>query len=101
MVLKNFMHLNIFSRGIEHYELFNKIFNILQQNTLLLIQDGVYCGLKLQETTISNYTTNNIYALEQDVIGRGLASNYPKYIKLINYNDFVNLVLHHEKTITY
>lgn len=95
------MNLNIFSRGIEHYQLFNKIFNILEQNTLLLIQDGVYCGLKLQEIITSNHTTNNIYALEQDIIGRGLNNNYPKYIKLINYDDFVNLVLHHEKTITY
>ncbi len=54
------MNLNIFSRGIEHYQLFNKIFNILQQNTLLLIQDGVYCGLKLQEIITFNNTINNL-----------------------------------------
>ena len=88
------MVLNIFSRGLDHYELFTKISNILQQNTLLLIQDGVYFGLYLKENI-------NIYAIQQDVISRGLINSYPDNIKLIDYNKFVELVLNHDKSITY
>ena len=87
------MVLNIFSRGLDHQELFTKISDVLQQNTILLIQDGVYLGLYLE--------TPNVYALQQDVIARGLINSYPNNIKLIDYNDFVNLVLNHDKTITY
>ena len=87
------MVLNIFSCGLDHQELFTKISDVLQQNTILLIQDGVYFGLYLKNP--------NVYALQQDVIARGLINSYPNSIKLIDYNDFVNLVLNHDKTITY
>ncbi len=94
------MLLNIFSHGTEHQELFSKIFKattIHSSNSLLLIQDGVYFGIYIKE--LSQY--KNIYALEQDVIARGLINSYPKNITLINYEQFVNLVIEHEKNITY
>jgi sulfur relay protein TusB/DsrH len=88
------MLLTIFSKNLDHLELFNKILNNLQQNSLLLIQDGVYFGLNI------NNNTNNIYALKPDVIIRGLI-NYPANIKLINYHEFVNLIIEHNNNVTY
>lgn len=93
------MVLNIFSRGLDQHELFSKISNVLQQNNLLLIQDGIYFGCDLENFKQS--ININIYALKQDVIARGLINTYPTNIKLIDYEDFVNLVLNHEKIITY
>lgn len=97
------MILNIFSRNIEaQKELFVNVMNTaVQQNTMLLIQDAVYFGLELDHFILSNHNINNIYALKQDVVARGLVNNYPEYIKLINYNNFVTLVINHDRTITY
>lgn len=84
------MVLNIVTQSFTN----NKILTIIKQNSILLIQDGIYLGLDL-------VNINNIYALEQDVITRGLINHYPKNIILIDYNKFVDLVIKHQKIITY
>ncbi len=88
------MLLTIFSRGLEHQELFTKIFNSSFGN-VLLIQNGVYFGIEMAKPI------KNIFALEEDVIARGLINAYPKDIKLINYEQFVDLIIKYPKNITY
>jgi len=90
------MLLNIFHHGLEYKTLFTKVYDTLQENSLLLIQDGIYFGLNIKKPT-----SKNVYALETDVTARGLANNYSSHVKLINYKEFVDLVLNHDKNITW
>lgn len=101
----NHMLLNIFSYGLDYQPLFKQLYcNYLNNNTktdsLILLQDGVYLGL-----TITNNNTSllNIYALDLDVTARGLVTAYQdiKSIKLVSYEEFVDLVLQHDKNITW
>ena len=66
---------------------------------MLLIQDGVYFGLSIKDKP----TVQNIFALETDVTARGLLDifNSINNIKLINYDEFINLILKHDKNITW
>lgn len=93
------MLLNIFYHGLGSKLLFNKLYNNLEENSLLLIQDAVYFGLFIKDHTI----TTNIYALKIDVDARGLLDifNTMHNIKLINYDEFVDLILKHDQNITW
>lgn len=104
-----FMLLNIFYKGLEHSTMFNNIYgNYLSNNeytksndSLVLIQDGVYFGswhIKKSPTA-----KLNIYALKIDVIARGLIDDFNdmNMIKLISYEEFVDLIIKHDKSITW
>ena len=106
------MLLNIFPKGLEHNLIFQNLYeNYLPNNknnnhtkfndSLILIQDGVYFGawhIKKSPTR-----KLNIYALEIDVTTRGLFSIFDdlQTIKLISYEEFINLVIKHDKSITW
>jgi len=64
------------------------------EDTLLLIQDGVYCGL----STLPHKT---IYALNDDVNARGIANKINSLIEIINYQQFVELTTTHSPIISW
>jgi sulfur relay protein TusB/DsrH len=106
------MLLNIFPKGLEHNLMFKNLYdNYLPNNnnnkpntsndSLILIQDGVYFGAwHIKKSTT---TKLNIYAIEIDVIARGLFSVFDdmQMIKLISYEEFIDLVIKHDKSITW
>ena len=71
----------------------------MQKNdVILLIQDGVIAALKNSELMASNILC---YALEEDVIARGLQDQMSPQIKLINYAQFVELTLQHHPILSW
>ena len=97
------MLLHIFKHGLNHDFLLQKLINNLiknHKNTLLLIQNGVYWGTYLK--TINFLEFIPIYALQQDIDAREIAFLFKDHkIKLINYAEFVELVLNHDKIINW
>jgi tRNA 2-thiouridine synthesizing protein B len=69
---------------------------------LLLLQDGVIAGLDgalaLEELLASPLS---LYALDADVIARGLAAHFSDKIAVINYNDFVSLTVKQEQQMAW
>ena len=66
---------------------------------ILLIENAVVAGLSNAKfcKTISDITnTCSIYALKSDVIARGLLDNIMPEIKLIDYEQFVDLVVEYQ-----
>lgn len=69
---------------------------------LLLLQDGVIAGLdgalaleKLLASPLS------LYALDADVIARGLSAHFSDKIAVINYNGFVSLTVKQEQQMAW
>jgi tRNA 2-thiouridine synthesizing protein B len=60
----------------------------LQEDVLLLIEEAVTAYDDFRNTT-------NVYALEEDLLVRGLINDVPKGINLVNYTGFVDLVINH------
>lgn len=98
------MILNIFYHGLEHKELFNNLYSQLiknqTNNSLLLIQNGVYWGLNLENNLIQDL---KIYVLEMDLKARGLLEIFKKIhnINIIDYPKFVDLIIEQHKNITW
>lgn len=101
------MLLHIFKHGLTKDFLLQKLINNFinnknnnNKNTLLLIQNGVYWGTYLK--TINFLESIPIYALQQDIDGRDIGFLFKNsIIKLINYPEFVELVLNHDKIINW
>ena len=97
------MLLHIFKHGLTSHFLLQKLINNLinnNTNTLLLIQNGVYWGNYLKTVNFLEFIP--IYALQQDVNAREIAFSFKDHkIKLINYAEFVELVLNHDKIINW
>ena len=74
---------------------------LLSQQSLLLIEDGVYA---LKQNTFyaellkQRLATTRIYALLPDIKARGIEDKIIPDISLINYEEFVELTVQH-KTI--
>ncbi len=61
---------------------------------LLLLQDGVIAGLAgtaaLKRLAAAPF---GLYALEADILARGLSAHFSDKIAVISYNDFVSLTV--------
>jgi len=77
------------------------LFNIQNEDTILLMQDGVY--YVNNNMFITNIINNiNIYVLEEDLLVRGLNNNIiNNKIININYNKFVALTTKYSKIISW
>jgi len=69
-------------------------------SSVLLIEDGVYAGLK--NAKFSDAVTNamkdiNIYVLEPDLNARGVQEMLLDGIKTVDYAGFVDLSVEHDK----
>lgn len=66
---------------------------------LLLIEDGVIAALKNSAFFTKNIL--NYYALETDIIARGLQNKINTDVKLINYDQFVELTIQHHPILSW
>ena len=64
-----------------------------KEDTILLLLDGVYASEQLQ--------VPRTFAIQRDVVTRGLSDSISDDITLINYEEFVALVVEHESIITW
>ncbi len=64
-----------------------------KEDTILLLLDGVYASEQLQAP--------RTFAIQRDVVTRGLSDSISDDITLINYEEFVALVVEHESIITW
>ncbi|QJC37022.1 sulfurtransferase complex subunit TusB [Enterobacteriaceae endosymbiont of Donacia vulgaris] len=84
---------------------FSSLLNILNKNdNLLLIQDGILAGLKnsvFMKKIIKKQQKIKIliFAINDDILARGLNLNISKKIIRINYIKFVNLIIKNKKQI--
>lgn len=64
------------------------------EDQLLLIEDGVFCGLKdsiaCKEIT-ATLLTQQVFCLEEDARARGIEEKLADFICLISYDKFVSL----------
>lgn len=109
------MLLHIFKYGLNYEFLLHKLIdnvlkdnkdlnstktNSFKTNSLLLIQNGVYFATYLKNLDFT--TSIPTYAIQEDVDARKIRFLFEDHkIKLINYANFVDLVLTHEKNITW
>ncbi|QJC34976.1 sulfurtransferase complex subunit TusB [Enterobacteriaceae endosymbiont of Donacia piscatrix] len=84
---------------------FSLLLNFLNINDdLLLIQDGVLAGLKnslyfKKITKIKKKMKLLIFAINDDILARGLDLDISNKITRINYKKFVYLIIKHKKQI--
>ena len=64
-----------------------------KEDTILFLLDGVYASEQLQ--------VPRTFAIQRDVVTRGLSDSISDDITLINYEEFVALVVEHESIITW
>jgi tRNA 2-thiouridine synthesizing protein B len=80
------------------------LINLQQDASLLLYQDGVY--LAIANSTSGKklahlYHNKSIYVLTDDLIARGIKDKLLKNVTGINYMDFVNLTIQHNKMVSW
>ncbi len=68
-----------------------------EDDSILLIENGVYAALTdgVFSKLLSGAAIQTVYALEEDVLARGLGSKILPTIKLIDYAQFVQLCTEH------
>ena len=73
-----------------------------ENDAVLLLEDGVYAGIINHPNTQSLLSlSQSIFAMESDLLIRGLQSRLDPNIVPINYDQFVDLVLKYEKVVTW
>lgn len=69
-------------------------------NAILLIEDGVYGGIKgsiIEDKVKDAMKDVKIYALEADIDSRGIKGHIMDGIQLVDYNGFVDLTTEYDK----
>ncbi len=69
-------------------------------NAILLIEDGVYGGIKgsiIEDKVKDAMKDVKIYALEADVNSRGIKNHIMDGIQLVDYSGFVDLTTEYDK----
>lgn len=74
---------------------------LTQQDSVLLIEDGVYHLLSLgQSDNDWPHIAKQVYALKDDALSRGVAIDNPA-IKFVSYQEFVELSAQHNKVVSW
>ncbi len=71
-----------------------KIENAKKEDTVVLIQDGIYWGLE----DLKKLTEAEVVAIKEDVLARGYKEEDIS-AKLVDYHGFIDIVEKHEKFI--
>ena len=69
-------------------------------SSLLLIEDGIYAGLKntkFSDSIVNAMKDINVYVLEPDLNARGVQDKLIDGIKTVDYAGFVDLSVKHDK----
>lgn len=73
-----------------------------EQDSVLLIEDGVYAVLKhnsgLWESSDKKLS---LYALESDLAARGISDKMPSFFQAVSWEKFVELTLEHHKVVSW
>ena len=94
--------LHIVNRSPDHPSAMDRCLKFAAKNdSLLLIEDGVYFALpsilsKIMPTVDLSQIT--IYALEEDLLARGIFKQVSANIKNVTYDGFVELTATHNKS---
>lgn len=72
-----------------------KMASLDNEAVIVLIQDGVY----LDPGSYGNF--KEVYAIEYDVVRRGLKDRIKDKAKIINYQQLVDIILKHNKIINF
>ena len=94
--------LHIVNRSPEHPSAMDRCLKFSSKDdSLLLIEDGVYFALPatLSKIQQSLDTVNiTLYALEEDLVARGIHKKVDESIQVVNYDGFVELTATHNKS---
>lgn len=74
------------------------------EDQLLLIEDGVFCGLKDSKdckTLVAALNRQQVFCLEEDAQARGIEKKLANFICLINYDKFVALTEQNETVVSW
>jgi tRNA 2-thiouridine synthesizing protein B len=69
-------------------------------SAVLLIEDGVYGGLKgsiIEDKVKDAMKGVKVYALEADIDSRGIKDHLMEGVQLVDYSGFVDLSIEHDK----
>jgi len=82
----------------------NKQLSATVSNTdsIILIENAVYQAPTCTHRSIGHWSNivSKVYVLEEDAIARGISLDLPM-ISYVNYHDFVELSLSHQKVISW
>lgn len=82
---------------------FNLFLHMLnKKDNVMLIQDGVIAALKksiMYELLVK--TNNKLFALYEDVYARGYLKKISRKVTLINYDNFIDLIINNYNQITW
>jgi tRNA 2-thiouridine synthesizing protein B len=70
-------------------------------DSVLLLEDGVYAAAAGLEPAASRNDECRLYALQVDVVARGLAGRLAEQIELVSDDEFVALVVAHQPIVTW
>lgn len=72
-------------------------------DSILLIEDGVYCALSAQSEKIYSLNILNlpIYALKEDILARGISNLIDDRVQTVTYDGFVELTETHSKSTSW
>lgn len=81
-----------------HYDI-NSVLRYMQPgDCLLLIEDGVLAGLTDSASLKALLASSlSVYALQEDIAARGLATHFSADIPSISYTGFVKLTVEHQQ----
>jgi len=88
------MALMLIKYGINHPIERMKIESAREEDSIVLIQDGVYWNLE----DLSNLTKAKIYILKEDLLARGYKEEDANH-NLIDYDGFIDIIEKEEKFI--
>ncbi len=72
-----------------------KMASLDSEAVIVLIQDGVY----LDPDAYGKF--KEVYAIEHDVVRRGIKEKIKDRARIIDYHELVNIILKHEKIINF
>jgi sulfur relay protein TusB/DsrH len=73
---------------------------VKENDALLFIEDGVYyTSIFSPDLKTPRYL--ELFSLEEDIMARGLNQSILGTIKIINYNDFVDLCVRYDKVVNW
>lgn len=93
--------LHIINKDLSHYQLYQQCLDSMAQgDAIILIESAVFSLCDNNNTTLLNLAAP-IYALENDVLARGLIESVPPAVLLADDSTFVELCASYKKTISW
>ncbi len=72
-----------------------------ERDGLLLVNEGVYALASEERCQAIKTLGDRCFALEQDVVARGLSTDSVPNLQLVDYPQWVDLVVRYEKSVSW